>query len=61
LGYQSAPEKAPDGVELTRTIYIDPATGLPAFNIIGTPKGEAEPVHKESYAYPADIVIEKPL
>lgn len=60
LGYQTAPEKRPDGVELARTIYIDPKSGLPAYNIIAPIKDPASPVRKETITYPSDIVIEKP-
>ena len=34
LAYRTAPEKTEKGAELARTIYVDPATGLPAFNVI---------------------------
>ncbi len=61
LGYRTAPEKAPDGVELARTIYIDPASGLPAFNIIAPVKDGGAAIRKEAFTYPADIVIEKPF
>jgi hypothetical protein len=60
LGYRTIPEKGNDGIELARTIYIDAATGLPAFNIIGAVKNGATPLLKESYTYPTDLVIEKP-
>ena len=60
-GYQTAPEGGESGDPLVRTIYVDPATGLPAFNIIGPAKPGAPPVIKETYTYPADIVIESPL
>jgi len=58
--YQTAPEKA-DDKEIARTIYVDPATGLPAFNVIGAPDGSGEPLMKEAYTYPTDISIESPL
>ena len=54
-------EKTEKGTELARTIYVDPATGLPAFNVIAEVKDGAEPLLKESYTYPTDIVIEKPF
>lgn len=57
--YQTTPEKDPvAGGELARTIYVDPETGLPAFNVIAPPGGA--PVVKEAYTYPSDIAIEKP-
>jgi hypothetical protein len=61
LAYRTAPEKSETGADLARTIYVDPATGLPAFNVnaeVGKP--DAAPLLKESYTYPADITIEKP-
>lgn len=61
LGYQTAPEDGGGGEPVARTIYVDPATGLPAFNVIGPTKPGAAPVVKETYSYPTDIVIEKPL
>jgi hypothetical protein len=60
-GYQTTPEKTPDGLELSRTILIDPATGLPAFNIISVPGKLTEPLQKEAFSYPDGISIEKPL
>jgi hypothetical protein len=61
LGYQTAPEKDQQGHELARTIYVDPATGLPAFNIVGPPGGNGEPLVKGAFTYPTDINIENPL
>jgi hypothetical protein len=61
LAYRTAPEKTDKGTELARTIYVDPATGLPAFNVIAETKEGAEPLLRESYTYPTDIVIEKPF
>jgi len=58
--YQTAPEKQDGGTMLSRTIYLDPATGLPAFNVIGAPDGAGEPLRKESFTYPEKITIEKP-
>ncbi|HMN36135.1 MAG TPA: hypothetical protein PKD49_00275 [Hyphomicrobium sp.] len=50
---------APDKV-LARTIYIDPETGLPAFNVVAAVSGQDAPVLKAVYSYPADMVIEAP-
>lgn len=60
LGYQTKPETTDEGVTISRTIYLDEATGLPAFNIIGAPDGKTPPLSKEAYTYPDDISIEKP-
>lgn len=41
-----------------RTIYVDPDTGLPAYNIVAEETPGAEPIFKAIYAYPTDLVIE---
>jgi hypothetical protein len=61
-GYQTAPEKTPDGrLELSRTILVDAATGLPGFNIVSAPGKLTEALQKETFSYPDGIKIEKPL
>jgi hypothetical protein len=55
-GRATKPENA-----LARTIYVDLATGLPAYNVIGLASGEGEPAMKVIYSYPTDIVIEAPV
>lgn len=60
IAYQTVPESV-EGKEVARTIYVDPATKLPAYNIVGSPDGRGEPLMKEAYSYPSDIKIEKPL
>jgi hypothetical protein len=45
---------------LARTIYVDPASGLPAFNVVATLVGGADPVMKVKYSYPSDIDIVAP-
>lgn len=59
--YQTTPEKVDTGEVLARTIYVDPDTGLPAFNIVGAPDGSGEPVVKGAFTYPSDIRIESPF
>ncbi len=49
------------GKMLTRTIYVDPASGLPMYNVVATVSGMGEPVMKVTYSYPADVVIEAPV
>ena len=49
------------GDVLARTIYVDPESGLPAYNVIAAVSGKVEPVVKVTYSYPADIVIEAPV
>jgi hypothetical protein len=60
LGYQTVPETV-DGKLVARTIYVDPETKLPAFNVVGAPDGSGEPIAKDAYSYPTDIKIESPL
>jgi len=58
--YQTTPEKVATGEVLARTIYVDPETGLPAFNVVGAPDAGSDPVVKGQFTYPSDIKIEKP-
>jgi hypothetical protein len=51
--------KDPDNA-LSRTIYVDGATGLPAYNVVATKATAANPAMKASYTYPKDLVIEAP-
>lgn len=60
-GYQTIPEKIASGETLARTVYIDPETGLPAFNIVGAPDGSGEALVTSIYTYPTDIKIERPF
>lgn len=61
LGYQTTPETVEGGLVLARTIYVDPETGLPAFNIVGAPDMSGEPVVRGVFTYPTDIRIESPF
>ncbi len=45
---------------ITRTIYVDPASGLPAYNVIATLEGGAKPLREVKYSYPTDIDIVAP-
>lgn len=49
-----------DDVLLARTIYVDEATGLPAYNVVAAVSGKVPPVMKVDYTYPTDVVIEAP-
>jgi hypothetical protein len=60
VGYQTVPEKGDTGDLIARTIYADPATGLPAYNIVGEAKGTKPALVREAYSYPTDIAIEIP-
>jgi hypothetical protein len=63
VAYRTA-EKIPTGTDpakvMARTIYVDPATGLPAFNIGAASAGTADPVMKVKYSYLTDIEIAAP-
>jgi hypothetical protein len=54
------PGTSPDDI-LARTIYVDPASGLPAYNVIAAVSGKGEPALKVTYSYPTDVVIEAPV
>lgn len=60
VGYRTndANVKPDDKNAVQRTIYVDPATGLPAFNIVAAVSGDQPPVFKGSYSYPTDIKID---
>jgi hypothetical protein len=64
LAYRAIDKAAPAGTSaadlLARTIYVDPTSGLPAFNVVAKGSGKGEVVMKVSYSYPTDIVIEAP-
>jgi len=60
VAYQTVPEKVEGGDLIARTIYADPATGLPAFNIVGEASGAKPAMVREAYSYPTDITIEIP-
>lgn len=62
LAYKAA-GKAADGASkdaLARVIYVDPASGLPAYNVVAPDAGRGEPVLKVIYSYPTDIDIVAP-
>lgn len=70
LGYRSKaaetpPDRGPGGEAakpaVQRTIYVDPATGLPALNLVAEPGQEAKPWVRTSYAYPKDLAVEAPV
>ncbi len=52
---QTDPSKA-----FARTIYVDPKTGLPAFNVVASLSASAKPLREVKYSYPADIEIVAP-
>lgn len=64
VAYRTA-ETVPPGADLAkimaRTIYVDPATGLPAYNVIAALNEGADPVLKIDYTYPSDVEIVAPV
>jgi hypothetical protein len=65
--YQTVPKLAspdkpasPENPSLARTVLVDPATGLPTFNLIGEAKPDAKPLMVTAYTYPKDLKIEAP-
>lgn len=57
---KAAPAGTPPEKLLARTIYVDPQSGLPAYNVVATVSGTDPAVIKAAYSYPADVVIEAP-
>lgn len=64
LAYRAVDKDAKPGANpdetLARTIYVDPDSGLPAYNIVAAVSGKGEPALKVTYSYPTDLVIEAP-
>ncbi len=63
LAYRSvekagAVAKGSAGQPVHRTVYVDPASGLPALNIVAEEAPGAVPLFRGVYAYPTDLVIE---
>jgi hypothetical protein len=56
---KSHPQADPSKV-IARTIYVDPKTGLPAYNVIASLAEGAKPLREMRYAYPTDIDIVAP-
>lgn len=58
-------EKIPEGADtskiLARTLYVDPETGKPAFNVVAPLGGSADPLIKIKYSYPTDAEIVAPV
>ena len=66
LAYRSEPKASPGkpagpgNPELARTVFVDPATGLPALTIVSETVPDAPALVSAAYTYPADINIEAP-
>lgn len=64
VGYRSGTPQdaaAEGGKPLARTIYVDPATGLPVRNVVEHVDGSGAPVFDGRYTYPADMKIDAPI
>jgi len=57
----AATAAATAAVPLARTVYVDPATGLPMLNVVAEAKPGAEPVFKGVFSYPTDLKIDAPI
>lgn len=60
-GYHTPPGTDGDTSGLTRTIYVDPETGLVAFNLISKVGEEADPRTRQAYTYADDLKVEAPV
>jgi hypothetical protein len=63
LGYRSEDKTHPEADRskiIARTIYVDPKSGLPAYNVIASLADGAKPLREVKYSYPADIEIVAP-
>lgn len=60
LAYRTVDQASGAADPLARTIYVDEATGLPAFNVVANLAGKSPPAMKATYSYPKDLVIEAP-
>lgn len=61
LSYGTVPSKDTDGTEVTTTIYVDPATGLPAAYVTKATSGDAKPRFAAIYTYGAEIKVVPPI
>lgn len=57
-------ETYPPGTEpakmLARTLYVDPESGLPAFNVVASISGDSKPLMTVVYSYPDNVEIIAP-
>jgi len=60
-GYRTAPGTDGDTSGLARTIYVDPKTGLVAFNLVSKVGEEADPRTRQVYTYSDDLKVEAPI
>jgi len=55
------PGATSDDKVIARIIYVDAATGLPAYNVVSPLKHPETPAAKVEYSYPTDVSIEEPV
>ena len=66
LAYRNEPRAAqgqpvgPDNPMLARTVYVDPASGLPVLETLSEVTADAPAIVSVAYSYPTDIKIEAP-
>lgn len=60
-GYRTPTGADGDSSGLTRTIYVDPDSGLAAFNLISKVGEEADPNVRQAYTYPDGLKVEAPV
>jgi hypothetical protein len=64
LGYRFEDKTHPQtdpSKSIVRTIYVDPKTGLPAYNVIASLDDKMKPLREVKYSYPTDIEIVAPV
>ncbi|MDX2309557.1 MAG: hypothetical protein NW216_15055 [Hyphomicrobium sp.] len=61
LGYGTEPATDTDGTEVSTTIFVDPATGLPAAYVTKPTSGEGKPRFSAVYSYGKEIAVMPPI
>lgn len=69
IGYRSStsvpaagqPGEAAKAQLVARTVYVDPATGLPAVNMVGDAKDGGKVWARSRFSYPADLKVDAPI
>ncbi len=64
VGYRTSSDPAagkPGEPPIARTVLVDPASGLPSYNMVGPVGGDTAPIIVTVYEYPSDLTVEAPL
>lgn len=65
IGYRSRPVAPAGGTDaqqqVARTVYVDPATGLPTINVVADSKAGGKVWARSLFSYPADLKVEAPV